>query len=373
MKKLTVATVMLAWSLFCLADPLRAQAPKPVTSQAPIVPMEMEFSYAPQYFMQLIEDNARYSRIEALINDGQCEVILTDKTMNKRVFYANSQKRIDVLQANGAEAYLAPVEVGEFTTVGSSPIHRIRLQDTFGQKIQWQFVVGEVVPHARPEIMFQSNGSGLAWVYAPHRAAPAAGTAVTIGARQYQAQPSGPGGDYRAFYSADAAVAQFVPATELWSVEKSPVRFVEAEKWDLRGEMGQKRLLVIKRISDQDASIEQIDLNDPDSADVLLDLDRSNGGFALRSMSITSHSNTLWIFFGPELPLPADGVNDELAVTFTVAENELASIANGTVTVRRAADAEHMAWQFDEPPSARGEAFETGVNLIPSSSEQAEW
>ena len=137
--------------------------------------------------------------------------------------------------------------------------------------------------------------------------------------------------------------------------------------------MGQKRLLVIKRISDQDASIEQIDLNDPDSADVLLDLDRSNGGFALRSMSITSHSNTLWIFFGPELPLPADGVNDELTVTFTVAENELASIANGTVAVRRAADAEHMAWQFDEPHSARGEAFETGVNLIPSSSEQAEW
>jgi hypothetical protein len=369
MKKLTVATAMLAWLLFCLAGPLRAQVPKPVTSQAPIVPMEIEFRYVPQYFMQLIEDNARYSRIEALINDGQCEVILTDKTMNKRVFYANSQERIDALQANGAEAHLAPVEVGEFTTVGSRPIHRIRLQDTFGQEIQWQFVVGEVVPHARPEIMFQSNGSGLAWVYAPHRAAPAAGTAVTIAASQYQAQPSGPGGDYRAFYSSDTAVAQFVPATELWSVEKSPVSFVEAEKWDLRGEMGQKRLLVIKRISDQDASIEQIDLNDPDSADVLLDLDRSKAGYSLRSISITSHSNTLWIFFAPELPLGAHGMDDEMTATFTVAENELATIANGTVVVRRAMDAEHMVWQFDEPHSVRGEVFETGVNLIPSSSE----
>ena len=134
MKKLTVATVMLAWSLFCLAGPLRAQARKPVTSQAPIVPMEIEFRYVPQYFMQLIEDNARYSRIEALINDGQCEVILTDKTMNKRVFYANSQERIHVLQASGAEAHLAPVEVAEFMTVDSNPAQRIRLRDAFGQE-----------------------------------------------------------------------------------------------------------------------------------------------------------------------------------------------------------------------------------------------
>jgi hypothetical protein len=347
--------------------------PKPATSQAPVIPMKIEFSYVPQYFMQLVDDDPRYSRIEALINDGQCEVILTDKTMNRRMFYANSQKRIDLLQAKGADAYLTPVEVGEFTTVDSDAIHLIRLRDTFGQEIQWQFVAGKVVPHARPEIMFQSNGSGLAWVYAPRRAAPAAGTSLIIGDRQYQAQPSGPGGDYRAFYSTDTAVAQFVPVTELWSVEKSPVSLVEAEQWDLRGETGQERLLVIKRISDQEASIEQIDLNDPDFADVLLDLDRSNGGYSLRSISITSHSNTLWIFFGPKLPLPAHGMDDEMTVTFTVAENELASIANGTVVVRRAMDAEHMAWQFDEPHSARGEAFETGVNLIPGSSEQAEW
>jgi hypothetical protein len=305
MKKRTAAIVVLACSFFCLAGPAMAQAPRPATSQAPIVPMKIQFTYVSQYFMQLIDDDPRYSRIEALINDGQCEVILTDKTMNRRTFYANSKKRIDTLQANGAEAHVAAVEVGEVMNTDSNPTHRIRLKDSFGQDIQWQFVAGEVVPHARPEIMFQSDGSRLAWAYAPHRAAPAAGTSLTIGDRQYQAQPSEPGGDYRAFYSTDAAIAQFVPGTELWSVEKSPVSLAEAEKWDLRGEAGQERLLVIKRISDQDTSIEQIDPDDPDVANVLLDLDRSNGGYSLRSISITSHSNTLWIFFGPELPLAA--------------------------------------------------------------------
>ena len=84
MKKRTVAIVILACSLFCLANSVRAQAgPEHVTSQAPIVPMKIRFRYAPEYFMQMIEDNPRYSRIEALIDGGQCEVILTDKTMNR--------------------------------------------------------------------------------------------------------------------------------------------------------------------------------------------------------------------------------------------------------------------------------------------------
>ena len=373
MKKASAAIVVLACSFFCLVGPIMAQAPKSASTEAPVIPMKIKFSHVPQYFMQLIDDDPRYSRIEALINGGEREVILTDKTTNRSTFYANSQKRIDALQGSGAEAYFAAIEVGEFTTSDANPAHRIRLQDTFGQEIRWQFVTGEVVPHARPEIMFQSNGSGLAWVYAPRRAAPAAGTSLTIGDRQYQAQASGPGGDYRGFHSMDMAIAQFVPVTELWSVERSPIGLIEAEKWDLRGEAGQERLLVIKKISDQEASIEQIDLNDPDFADVLLDLDRSHGRYSLRSISITSHSNTMWIFFDPELPLPAHNMDDEMTATFTVAENEQASVANGTVVVRRAMDAEHMAWRFDEPQSAKGEAFETGVNLIPGRSNQAEW
>jgi hypothetical protein len=58
-------------------------------------------------------------------------------------------------------------------------------------------------------------------------------------------------------------------------------------------------------------------------------------------------------------------------VTFTVAENEEASIASGRLVVRRVLGTEHLEWHFDSPDFARGEGFETGVNLISNDSEQA--
>jgi hypothetical protein len=367
MKRIAASILSVASFLCCLPRALQAQAAQEdVTAQAPIVPMNIRFRYVHQYFMQSIDDNPRYSRIEALIDHGRYEVILTDKSSNRNAFYANSEKRIDVLQANGADAYLFPVEVEEFTTVDRSPGHVIRLRDTFGQEIQWRFVEGGAVAHARPEIIFQANPSGLAWMYAPHRIAPAAGTEVTIGDRRYQAQASEPGGDYRAFYSTDMTIVQFIPGTQLWSVEVSPKSLIETERWDLKGEGGQKRLLVIKSISDRDASIEQIDLSDPDSAHVLLDLDRSNGSYLLRSVSMTTQANTLWVFFDPGLPFPAQTSDNNFNIAFSIAENEQANIANGSLAVRRTCGTEHVAWQFNAPAWARVEGLETGVNVISS-------
>jgi hypothetical protein len=97
----------------------------------------------------------------------------------------------------------------------------------------------------------------------------------------------------------------------------------------------------------------------------------SNGIYSLRSISATTHRNTLWIFFGPELPLPEHRTDDKTTVTFTIAENEDASIASGRLEVRRVLDTEHLVWQFESPDLARSEVYETGVNLIPSDGEQA--
>ena len=34
-------------------------------------------------------------------------------------------------------------------------------------------------------------------------------------------------------------------------------------------------------------------------------------------------------------------------------------------------ETEHLEWQFESPDLAKGEVFETGVNLIPKDTEQA--
>ena len=130
-------------------------------------------------------------------------------------------------------------------------------------------------------------------------------------------------------------------------------------------------MLAIKQLYDTGALVDQIELYDPDAPEVILTLVRSGDSHSLQLMSATAHGNTLWIFFGPALPLPQHQTDDKTVVTFTVAENEDASIASGKLVVRRVFDAEHLEWQFETPDLAKGEVFETGVSLIPKDPEQA--
>jgi hypothetical protein len=166
-------------------------------------------------------------------------------------------------------------------------------------------------------------------------------------------------------------IGQILPGTQLWRVESGPVSLAEAAQWDLRGEGGRQSLLAIKQLYDTGALIDQTELYDPDAPEVILTLVRSGDSHSLRLMSATAHGNTLWIFFGPNLPLPEHRTDDKTIVTFTVAENEDADIASGRLVVRRGFDTEHLEWQLESPDLAKGEVFETGVNLIPKDTEQA--
>ena len=105
MKKLRISILSMV-SFCCGGGHLHAQSqPAESALQVPILPMEIKFRHATQYLYQAIPEDARYSEITALIDGENCEVILLDKTMNRRAFYSNSQKRIDVLQAHGVDAY----------------------------------------------------------------------------------------------------------------------------------------------------------------------------------------------------------------------------------------------------------------------------
>ena len=166
-------------------------------------------------------------------------------------------------------------------------------------------------------------------------------------------------------------IGQILPGTQLWRVESGPVSLAEAAQWDLQEEGGRQSMLAIKQLYDTGALIDQIELYDPDAPEVILTLVRSGDSYSLQLMSATAHGNTLWIFFGPALPLPEYQTDDKTIVTFTVAENEDASIASGRLVIRRGFDTEHLGWQFESPDLAKGEVFETGVKLIPKDGEHA--
>src|SRR5215469_809332 len=134
MKKLRISILSMV-SFCCGGEHLHAQSqPAKTALQVPILPMEIKFRHATQYLYQAIPEDARYSEITALIDGDHCEVILLDKTMNRRAFYSNSQKRIDVLQAHGVDAYRTDLRIENSSTSEERPAYRIRFQDTRGEQ-----------------------------------------------------------------------------------------------------------------------------------------------------------------------------------------------------------------------------------------------
>jgi len=94
-----------------------------------MLPMNVKFRFVPQYFIQSVEDDPHYARIEALVDEGRCEVVLLDKTMNRKTFYSTLSRKVDALKANGADAYATPIDFEAFTLGDSTPLFRIRLHD----------------------------------------------------------------------------------------------------------------------------------------------------------------------------------------------------------------------------------------------------
>jgi hypothetical protein len=137
-------------------------------------------------------------------------------------------------------------------------------------------------------------------------------------------------------------------------------------KWNLSGDGGRQGILALNQMSETQPEIDQSDVDDPDAPQVTLDIDHANDSYGLHALSFKAHDNTLWIFFGPVLPLPVHLINDKTTVTFTVAENEQATAASGELEVQRANDAKHLLWRLVTPSVARSTSFETGVNVIPN-------
>ncbi len=366
LRNVSVSIGLVVSSFFWNAGVARAQSP-----EAPLLPMNVEFRYLPQYIEQSISDDPRYARIEALLDEDGCDVILLDKTTNREAFYSISKRRVDALAANGRDAYITPIGFTASWAKDSSPAFVVHFEDQFGNKILWKFAAGEIVPHASPEVIFRTDNSSIGFLYAPRRAPSADGTTLKIAGREYLPESMQSSDGLAAFYATDLTLSQILPGTDLWAVERSPADMIQTTKWNIGGDGGRLRTLAIKELSGTEASIEQFDVNDPEAPHVILHVVRVNGAYELRSLSFESHFNTLWIFFGPSLPLPAREVDDKRIVTFTVAQNEQANIASGKLEVRRTIDAEHLLWHFERPSFARGITLETGVNVIPNARTEA--
>jgi hypothetical protein len=153
--------------------------------------------------------------------------------------------------------------------------------------------------------------------------------------------------------------------TQTWGITNSPSSLTEGSAWDLLGKGGQRRQLVVKKISESTLQIEQLNGNDPDAPPLLLNLDFQSDGYSLRWVSLRAESNTFWIFFGPGLPLPSKRSDEASGITLQIAEDQQPSVADGNLTVQRSPEGEQVVWRFATPGNLKTASFETSVTLIP--------
>jgi hypothetical protein len=310
MKNRIVWINLLSYVFLCHASTMHAQSPaKRLPPELPVLPMDIEFRYVPRYFEQSFLDDPRYARIVALVDQGSCDVVLLDKTTNREAFYSTLDRWVRARAADGADAYTRPIDFTASSTIDSFPLFVIRFHDRFGQEVTWQFVAGELLPHASQEVISRADNSGIAFLYAPRRAAAVPGTTLTIAARTYRPESTASDNALDAFYASDMTVTRILPGTDLWREENSPANRVTTAKWNLSGNGGRQRNLALEQVSDTEAEVVQSDLDDPDAPQIVLNLERVTDTYGLRSLSFEAHGNTLWIFFRP--PTSASGPPDK--------------------------------------------------------------
>lgn len=65
----------------------------------------------------------------------------------------------------------------------------------------------------------RTDDSDIALFYAPHRAAAAVGTSLTIGGKEYVSEPTQSRARLGTFYATDMTIGQILPGMQLWRVE----------------------------------------------------------------------------------------------------------------------------------------------------------
>lgn len=360
--------------LFCVPDSPSAAADvgAAVSGSLPLAPISVRFQQVPLYLAQSVEDNPRYGRIEAPINNDPehpwYEVILTDRTMGERIFYLNSAGAVDILQHEGVAAHDASIEFTAIEKADANPIYQVAYYDSDGQQILWKLVAN--CQSTEQDVRFAPllSAPGFVLMHASRRFAAAPGTTLTIGKKTEAMDSSGSGRawssiSYRAFSAVDLVFAEIVPGTEFWTTDSKAPQIAKGTQWIFRSLGGHERKFEVEQAAQNQLQVREVENDNPFSPPAELDLLLQSETFRLRSVSFLLQSHTLRISFEPPVPLPSEQAEDKTNSAFMIAEDDQV-IAKGNASVERALDCEHILWKFDTPDWARPNEFDSGVNLL---------
>lgn len=327
----------------------------------PLVPLIVEYEYAPQYFMQFLNDHPQYARIEASLVDNARHLVLTEKS-GRRVNYCDNEARVNALKRGRLEARLTKIDYRETNNFGEPPSHEFAFTDERGQAVRWRFLLAAPPSEQGSGMTPQNSGSGWVLVYRDLGTLATEGTAVQIGSKVIEAEPwpeiSAPPYfvAYRGFYIEGAGIGVVLPGTENWRVTSSPKELSEGAQWTMTDDRGRTRQWRVVARRGDEVTINELTGQAPIGA-LSLKARVPAQGLALRAIELTSRKKSLRFSFTPELDLSAAAPS----ATFQIDENGHDKVMQGSVSGERRDGGLHLRWQPQSPDWAKSRRLTSTV------------
>jgi hypothetical protein len=336
----------------------------------PVVPLILEYEYAPNFFAQWIANHPQYSRIEAVVDNlekaATIQIVLFEREGGKRIFYCPSEARVKALQAEGKEVYLSKIDFKTAQAADQQPTYGFGFRDKSGQAILWR-----VIPATRPsergrELIPAPSFPGLRLEYRELATAAGEGTAIQIGDKVIEAEPwkeiSAP--PFFVAYRGTVAVGRhygsFLLGAKKWQILSRPAELREGAEWTLSDESGRQHIFKITARNNGELTVSEQGTNSTRISFVVHTAGSQE--FVLRSVRLNNNSQTMQIKFEPGLSLnpPATG---KFETNFAISQGKYDRIVNGTVAVERIDDKIRLRLMSKSPDWTKSRVIETFIKL----------
>lgn len=334
----------------------------------PIIPVIIEFEYAPKYFIQWMEGHPKYSMIEGVVmgeNPAVYQLVLTRKGEGIRVYYSNNEAHVKALSQEGKTARQTPIEYRVTPRIGEEPIHEFGFKDEEGQSIRWKFIPASEVSE-RGGGLAPGRRKGLSFIYRKLGTAAGEGASVQVGEAVINAAPwpqiSAPPYfvAYRGAYSTNSIFAGLVLGSESWQLKTAPAALKEGEKWVLTdGRNNKREFRIVSRKADE-LTIREV----REEKTLELIARATPQGLALRTVSTRSADRHLSISFKPELNLSAAPAGE---IGFQVDLSGSGKPVEGSIQVAREGNNVSLKWQPRSPNWTKQFMLHSLVTIDPKS------